>query len=637
MKIIALNIILFWSLVLSADNTNCQYSPSSYTMQKEGSIFGVEESLDPSEDRLWIPPIDKNKFPLPKEPSTFIEQYLGSVHTSIKRDFLHTKKGKENRSDDLCEQFNRLSDVILRLLLVLILMGFPLLISWLIDIIPDKIKKRNRAKRELRIQSFAREFPDVFKRWVSNKSIDSLSDTDVKEIAKKKRIDWESEQKAIEEELIINAKYSELAAEYPFAILYYYGIENEPNVETKRMIINDPLPKCDRIGEYMFRLIGSKAKDYNNLQVSQSEISTWRTYVKNCCRDYPQAFTALSEGRTINELDERELWALSTIGREVWGKIEEEKTCIRSGPIRRGLYLFFDVETNGLPESFSSPLFLVDKWPRIVQISWLVADKEGKILKEEDHIIKPIGFTITNESSRVHGISQSKALVCGEPIGDVLKKFISDSCEVDNIVGHNVKYDINVLKAECIRRGVEHPFGGKTVYCTMLGSTDYCRLGWNGRGYKWPKLTELYQYLFGEQFEDAHNSLADVIATYKCFFELRRNVSLKSYVEPINIIEHHKKGKESPYMERFRSPFYNVDKKLIKRVIVVDSEMGPTARFDMKNGRTIYFLFSDNATVSVGEELDINSLQIITLGRDGDPDITRLGVLNGTSSIMAGQ
>jgi DNA polymerase-3 subunit alpha len=43
----------------------------------------------------------------------------------------------------------------------------------------------------------------------------------------------------------------------------------------------------------------------------------------------------------------------------------------------------------------------------------------------------------------------------------------------------------------------------------------------NGNRGKFPNLTELYTKLFNEQFP-AHNSLEDVKATMKCYYELQK-------------------------------------------------------------------------------------------------------------------
>jgi hypothetical protein len=54
----------------------------------------------------------------------------------------------------------------------------------------------------------------------------------------------------------------------------------------------------------------------------------------------------------------------------------------------------------------------------------------------------------------------------------------------------------------------------------MESSVDYCKIE-SKYGYKWPKLSELHIKLFGEDFEGAHNALADIEATAKCFWKLR--------------------------------------------------------------------------------------------------------------------
>jgi len=61
----------------------------------------------------------------------------------------------------------------------------------------------------------------------------------------------------------------------------------------------------------------------------------------------------------------------------------------------------------------------------------------------------------------------------------------------------------------------------KNKICTMQSTTDYVAIPGN-YGYKWPKLGELHQKLFGFGFEEAHNAAADINATAKCFWEAKR-------------------------------------------------------------------------------------------------------------------
>ena len=66
----------------------------------------------------------------------------------------------------------------------------------------------------------------------------------------------------------------------------------------------------------------------------------------------------------------------------------------------------------------------------------------------------------------------------------------------------------------------------KPKYCTMKLSTDYCKLP-GKKGFKSPRLAELHQVLFGSGFDNAHNALADVEATARCFWELKNRKVIK--------------------------------------------------------------------------------------------------------------
>jgi DNA polymerase-3 subunit alpha len=53
--------------------------------------------------------------------------------------------------------------------------------------------------------------------------------------------------------------------------------------------------------------------------------------------------------------------------------------------------------------------------------------------------------------------------------------------------------------------------------------TDFCALpGGRGGRFKSPKLGELFEKLYGYQFDEAHNAAADVNATAQIFFEMAR-------------------------------------------------------------------------------------------------------------------
>jgi DNA polymerase-3 subunit alpha len=187
------------------------------------------------------------------------------------------------------------------------------------------------------------------------------------------------------------------------------------------------------------------------------------------------------------------------------------------------MYLVFDTETTGLPRDFNAPITDIDNWPRVVQLAWQLHDEAGELISQKDYIIKPNGFNIPFESERVHGISTELALAVGEELSTVLTFFIKDLEKANFMVGHNLKFDVNVLGCEFIRLGQETPLNKPVLDTCTERSALLCQIpGGRGGKFKLPTLTEIHQYLFGESFNEAHNATADVEATSRCFLELLR-------------------------------------------------------------------------------------------------------------------
>ncbi len=187
------------------------------------------------------------------------------------------------------------------------------------------------------------------------------------------------------------------------------------------------------------------------------------------------------------------------------------------------LYLFFDTETTGLPKNYDTPSSDLLNWPRLVQISWIVSDSNGVVVSKENHIIKPKDYVIPDKVAKLHGITTERALEIGEKIEVVLHHFWTDVQNASYIIGHNVSFDENVVEAEFYRLGEHNVFLSKHSICTKLVSTDYCKIPskWKYGEYKWPTLQELYNILFGKDLIDAHDSEADVQATFECFWKLK--------------------------------------------------------------------------------------------------------------------
>lgn len=184
-------------------------------------------------------------------------------------------------------------------------------------------------------------------------------------------------------------------------------------------------------------------------------------------------------------------------------------------------FLFFDTETTGLPKNWNAPVTDLDNWPRLVQLAYMACDAEGGVLASVDALIKPAGFAIPEEASKIHGITTERALKEGRGLVEVLKEFRALLDRTRCLIAHNISFDEKIVGAEFLRAGMPDIPASVIKICTMHGATEYCAIP-GSRGYKWPRLAELHRKLFAEDFDRAHNAAADVAATVKCFWELRR-------------------------------------------------------------------------------------------------------------------
>lgn len=183
--------------------------------------------------------------------------------------------------------------------------------------------------------------------------------------------------------------------------------------------------------------------------------------------------------------------------------------------------LFFDTETTGTPKDWEASYVNTNNWPRLVQLAWELYDESGKLIESNSVIIKPDNFVIPNVASNVHGITTEIAYLQGEDLELVLEDFKNKLCKSDLLVAHNMSFDEKILGAEFYRLHNINPLLKIEKLCTMRSSTNICKIK-GTYGYKWPKLKELYNFLFKKDFENAHDAKHDIRATAKCYFELKK-------------------------------------------------------------------------------------------------------------------
>lgn len=188
--------------------------------------------------------------------------------------------------------------------------------------------------------------------------------------------------------------------------------------------------------------------------------------------------------------------------------------------------LFFDVETTGLPPRKADPAtFEQYNCCRVVSIAWVLRD-EKTVYSQRYSVTDPGIPDETIGAEFIHGISREVMNTHGNKIQDVLVHFMKDVKNSDKIVAHNLEFDKSVVSAELFRMGFSDDARRLMRFrnlCTMKSTTNLVRIKNSYGSFKWPKLEELYNFLFGHVFENAHHAMCDVDALVECYYRLMEN------------------------------------------------------------------------------------------------------------------
>ena len=132
----------------------------------------------------------------------------------------------------------------------------------------------------------------------------------------------------------------------------------------------------------------------------------------------------------------------------------------------------FDTETTGLPPF--KPITNSNEWPRMVQFACKIYDK-GELIREFDTYIKPDGFDIPEESTRIHKITNEIAQT-----GITMKEWCHElSMLLDTVyvvVAHNMMFDNNIIQSELYRANemeLLQKWKNVSKECTMMMGKKY--------------------------------------------------------------------------------------------------------------------------------------------------------------------
>lgn len=220
-------------------------------------------------------------------------------------------------------------------------------------------------------------------------------------------------------------------------------------------------------------------------------------------------------------------------------------------------YIVLDTETTGTPKSYNlAHIKDLSNYPFCIQVAWQTYTGLGTKISSFDSLIKPYGWTIpTTEFHLKNGFKTEINDAQGIPIGDALDCFIKEVNRFEGdvtIVCHNVKFDFGVIATEMLREGIRRNLSNINLlqewipskqltdmglkcnhkvpkFCTMEFGMNLMKIPKTpdqtyagSPKYKFPKLAELYHFMFNEELSDAHQANGDVTSTARIFFELKR-------------------------------------------------------------------------------------------------------------------
>lgn len=168
-----------------------------------------------------------------------------------------------------------------------------------------------------------------------------------------------------------------------------------------------------------------------------------------------------------------------------------------------------DTETTGLDP----------KKDEVLSVS--IVDAEGNTLF--DSLVRPARRKRWPEAQKIHGIAWKDVKDCEEllDLGDEIDAIFHSALL---IVGYNVEFDIDMLRAGGLRLSNRSMFDVMREFAPVNGQWNSYRHDW-----KWSKLTDCAKHYGVPEFE-AHGSLADAKATAACFSALIRDPAYEALI-----------------------------------------------------------------------------------------------------------
>lgn len=172
--------------------------------------------------------------------------------------------------------------------------------------------------------------------------------------------------------------------------------------------------------------------------------------------------------------------------------------------------IVLDEETTGLLAPDPADIF---HQPHVTEIYCAKVNYKTLEVVDEFHSLLKPPVPIPDEIVKHTGITNE--MVAGEPqFIEIYEDLCGFFLGVEVALGHNVNFDMDVLRHELRRIGREFYFPWPML------REDTIEIGYSIENRRL-SLQKMHNYLFGKDFEGWHRAKSDVLATLKCYKELR--------------------------------------------------------------------------------------------------------------------
>ncbi len=201
-----------------------------------------------------------------------------------------------------------------------------------------------------------------------------------------------------------------------------------------------------------------------------------------------------------------------------------------------GKFIIVDIETTGLPKKRDAHPWDVENWPRIVQIAWIIIDKNADLIGFKNYYCTDC-IPIPQKTTHIHGITDDFVKANGVSTMSAITDFMQDLNNAEFIVAHHALFDIPIVESEIYRHGMIRRLTDKTIICTMengakiIARDDLVKFGKYYHNTSKVSLPNLVSFLYdGYQITVAHNALFDAAYTASC---LARMINMKHSFDPV--------------------------------------------------------------------------------------------------------